>query len=200
MLCSGTTIGTRLAILKYLDIMYNEMKVLWISAGTKCHFPEIPGGDQAIHNYLYYTGQIPFATVYSNRGGISNGRRVDDRSSNTNNTHHSSIVHTVGARANKILLNHAMKHNLSSLPQNQMIQQAKEIPFVTDTINSSTTSWIGSEYQITNTQGYFVENDGITISRVIHQYDRFGPNLVNWLYKQHTFDNFTNDELAKLVA
>lgn len=43
MLCSGTTIGTRAAMLKYLDIMYEEMKV-WITE-EKCRF-DIDGDDQ----------------------------------------------------------------------------------------------------------------------------------------------------------
>jgi hypothetical protein len=36
MLCSGTTIGTRAAMLKYLEAMYEEMKV-WIGT-SKCRF------------------------------------------------------------------------------------------------------------------------------------------------------------------
>ena len=50
-LCSGTTIGTRETMLKFLDIMYEEMK-LWMITDT-CYF-ESHGGDQAIMNYLYY--------------------------------------------------------------------------------------------------------------------------------------------------
>jgi hypothetical protein len=70
MLCSGTTVGTRAAMLKYLDIMYAEMQV-WIS-DPKCRF-EIDGDDQSIHNYLFYSGQLPFATSIPNRaGGIVN--------------------------------------------------------------------------------------------------------------------------------
>ena len=70
MLCSGTTVGTRKAMLKYLEIMYAEMKH-WIST-PKCHFKK-DGDDQSIHNYLYYSGQLPFATSVVNRaGGIVN--------------------------------------------------------------------------------------------------------------------------------
>jgi hypothetical protein len=43
MLCSGTTIGTRRAMLKYFEVMYAEMKV-WI-ADEKCRF-DIDGDDQ----------------------------------------------------------------------------------------------------------------------------------------------------------
>ena len=70
MLCSGTTVGTRAAMLKYLEIMYAEMKA-WI-ADPKCHF-SMNGDDQSIHNYLFYSGQLPFATAVPNReGGIVN--------------------------------------------------------------------------------------------------------------------------------
>jgi len=69
MLCSGTTIGTRAAMLKYLEVMYGEMKA-WIRQ-KKCHFG-MNGDDQSIHNYLFYTGQLPFAHSIRNRIGIVN--------------------------------------------------------------------------------------------------------------------------------
>ena len=58
MLCSGSTIGTRDTMLQYLEKMYDEMKA-W-AADPKCHF-SINGDDQSIHNYLFYSGQLPFA-------------------------------------------------------------------------------------------------------------------------------------------
>jgi hypothetical protein len=70
MLCSGTTVGTRVAMLKYLEILYEEMKV-WI-ANTNCRFA-VHGDDQSMHNHLFYSGQLPFATAFANReGGIVN--------------------------------------------------------------------------------------------------------------------------------
>jgi hypothetical protein len=70
MLCSGTTVGTRAAMLKYLEIMYAEMQI-WIN-DPKCRF-DINGDDQSMHNYLFYSGQLPFATSILNRaGGIVN--------------------------------------------------------------------------------------------------------------------------------
>jgi hypothetical protein len=45
MLCSGTTIGTRDAMLKYLEVMYAEMKA-WIST-PKCRF-NLNGDDQTV--------------------------------------------------------------------------------------------------------------------------------------------------------
>ena len=47
MLCSGTTMGMRTAMLNYLEIMHEDMKV-WIEV-PKCRF-NINGDDQSIHN------------------------------------------------------------------------------------------------------------------------------------------------------
>ena len=66
-------------MLKYLEVMYEEMKV-WINE-PKCRF-DINGDDQSIHNYLFYTGQLPFATAMPQRSG--------------------AIVNTVGAAGAKM--------------------------------------------------------------------------------------------------
>lgn len=67
MLCSGTTIGTRDAMMEYLTVMYEEMKV-WIST-DKCRFFEI-GDDQTIHNWLFYSGRLVNAVAVAHRKGI----------------------------------------------------------------------------------------------------------------------------------
>jgi hypothetical protein len=46
-------------------------------------------------------------------------------------------------------------------------------------------SWIGTHFDITDSIGYFIQNDG-TRSRVIHQWDRFGSKLGNWLKNRAT--------------
>ena len=68
MLCSGTTIGTREAMLEYLGIMEQEMTD-WMK-DPKCCCNQMNGDDQSIHNYLFYTGRFPFATAIKNRMGI----------------------------------------------------------------------------------------------------------------------------------
>ncbi len=60
MLCSGTTVGTREAILAYLGAMHQEL-VVWASQDD-CRLVNREGGDQAVHNYIYYTGKLPAAT------------------------------------------------------------------------------------------------------------------------------------------
>jgi hypothetical protein len=87
MLCSGTTIGTRSAMLEYLRIMHKEMDE-WMNDTKCCCIPK-NGDDQAIHNYLYYTGKLDhIAVVIPNRMGL---------------------VHTIGAMATLILYTHQAK-------------------------------------------------------------------------------------------
>lgn len=71
MLCSGTTIGTRTAILEYLDIMYHEMEK-W-TLDQNC-WSKGNGDDQAIHNYLYFSGAFDKLNprVYHPRQGLVN--------------------------------------------------------------------------------------------------------------------------------
>ncbi|GAX20258.1 hypothetical protein FisN_6Hh209 [Fistulifera solaris] len=60
MLCSGTTVGTREAVLTYLEVMYQELQV-W-ARQENCRLINREGGDQAVHNYIYYTGKLPSST------------------------------------------------------------------------------------------------------------------------------------------
>lgn len=60
-------IGTRAAMLKYLEILIEEIKV-WYN-DTKCQAEAI---DQSVHNYLYYTGKLPFARAIPSRMGTVN--------------------------------------------------------------------------------------------------------------------------------
>jgi hypothetical protein len=69
MLCSGTTVGTREAMLDYLNVIYEEMK-LWIST-EECRFFTV-GDDQSIHNWLFYAGKIPNAVAIPIREGMVN--------------------------------------------------------------------------------------------------------------------------------
>lgn len=69
MLCSGSTVGTREAMMDYLNVIYDEMQV-WIST-DKCRFFTV-GDDQSIHNWLFYTGKIANAVAIPIREGIVN--------------------------------------------------------------------------------------------------------------------------------
>jgi hypothetical protein len=153
MLCSGTTVGTRAAMLRYLEAMYAEMKV-WINE-PKCRFG-INGDDQSIHNYLYYSGQLPFATAIANRAG--------------------GIVNTVGVEAANIARAHQER-----LKKDENLDEdaAMAKPFS----GADGPRWLGKEFGLVDDQGFFTEFDG-TRSRVIHQYDRFGTPYFKWLQTQ----------------
>ena len=153
MLCSGSTVGTRSAMLKYLEVMHAEMKA-WINT-PKCRF-NLNGDDQTIHNYLFYTGQLPFANSIPNREGI---------------------VNTVGFHGAQSL---ATKRKML---EERVVssQKAADLPYP----GANDETWIGvKEYNVTDAQGYFTQSDGVTRSRVIHQYDRYGMYFIGWLDKK----------------
>jgi hypothetical protein len=112
------------------------------------------GDDQSIHNYLYYTGQFPAGT-----------RSIPHRQG--------GIVNTVGHFAARLYHEHIAPQ--LALPQetSRMIQYP----------GATRLSWIGTEYGVTNEQGLFIELDG-SISRVVHQWDRFGSPYSRWLHQQ----------------
>ena len=65
-LCSGSTMGSRDGILKYIEAMVKEMNY-W-KEREECRI-DITGDDQSIHNYLYYTKQLDHAKVIPHRAG-----------------------------------------------------------------------------------------------------------------------------------
>ena len=130
MLCSGTTVGTRDAMIKYLEIMYAEMKV-WIER-PKCRF-DINGDDQSIHNHLYYSGQLPFAhSIPFRKGGI---------------------VNTIGHPAAKLSKRH---YDYYKEVQNLEKSESEKIPY--PGYNGRT--WIDPSYGIANEDGLLTEEDG----------------------------------------
>jgi len=152
MLCSGSTIGTRAAMLKYFEVMYAEMKE-WCK-DPACYF-DGDYDDQTIHDYLYYSGQLPFATAWPNRGG--------------------GIVNTVGVQASEIFQAHE-----ANIKKTQPGKDHNSIPFP-GAIEGKT--FLGVEFNLTNEDGWFTDFDG-SVSRVIHQVDRFGPLFDRWLESQ----------------
>lgn len=63
-ICSGTTMGTRIGILDYLNAIDNE-----ISRIKSTGRPVFPGEDQPIHNYLIYSGRFPNHKKHHNGEG-----------------------------------------------------------------------------------------------------------------------------------
>jgi hypothetical protein len=154
MLCSGTTIGTRQAMLDYLGAMVQEM-FEWMSKPNCCD-ESMTGDDQAIHNYLYYTGKLgPHVTAVPNAQGL---------------------VNTVGVQGAHI-------HNKN---KQRAMAQGMEVGAAISALYSSEADtangkWLGEEFAMTDAQGYF-RNVNWERSFVIHQYDRFGVHLEDWLW------------------
>lgn len=121
MLCSGTTIGTRVAMIQYLTIMEQEMHEWMKDPNCCCNL--LNGDDQSIHNYLFYAGKLPFAKAIPNRIGT---------------------INTVGVQASKIL--HAHKSNrVEFLKVDQY--KAAAMPFDGSDGNYN---WIGDHFGMTD--------------------------------------------------
>lgn len=150
MLCSGTTIGTRQAMLDYLDAMHDEMKI-WMNTPS-CRL-QISADDQSIHNYLYYNGKFKNAESIPNRMGI---------------------VHTIGnpgARIHELAMEYQKVHNVS-IPEHQQLAPLRMM-------KSKTQRWMAKEFSMTDDEGFVLDFDG-TRSRVVHQYDRLGLFMETW--------------------
>jgi hypothetical protein len=130
MLCSGTTIGTLDAMMKYLDAMYGEMK-RWIT-DPKCRFITL-ADDQSIHNWLFYNGDLKGAQAIRHREGI---------------------VHTVGYESDKIF-----QGNIKKLmaEKNLTYDEAYHSPIPGQNDHTWISSDI---YKLTDEDGYFTNFDG----------------------------------------
>jgi hypothetical protein len=154
MLCSGTTIGTLDAMLKYLDRMYEEMK-LWLS-DPKCRFRTL-ADDQSIHNWLFYNGDLGDAIAVNNREGI---------------------VNTVGFEADLVFSEHIQK---LMGEKNMTHDEAMNTPLAG---GETDRTWISSDiYGMTDEDGFFTNFDG-SRSRVVHQWDRAGVGFEKWMARQ----------------
>lgn len=167
MLCSGTTIGTRQAMLDYLRIFHEEMN-LWMESPKCCCF-ETNGDDQSMHNYMYYSHMLD---------GVDGGVTV---SKNRN-----GLVHTAGAQLSMIYNTHTQqKKELREALKNpnKPTRDAHHHPLDKSyDEKDDTKNWLGLHYGLTDQDGYFVDYDG-SRSFVVHQYDRIGSHFVNWLDK-----------------
>jgi len=140
MLCSGSTVGTRRAMLKYMEIMMAEFRV-WIKR-PHCIF-----SDQPVHNYLYYSGQLPFASAVLNRGARS-------------------IVNTAYNFGTRHIVDEHLDRWDPVKRRSQMAQKHKYK-------GATGRRWVGEEYGLVDDHGFFVDFDG-NRSRAVHKFDRFG--------------------------
>jgi len=162
MLCSGTTIGTRDAMLSYLGIFHDEMD-RWM-ADPKCHF-DINGDDQSMHNYMYYSGMLDDVP-----GGVVAVKNRD------------GLVHTVGAMGSLIFETHKIQKKLLRGEKNFKGGNSEPFDLSAEENPDQTKNWLGLHYGLTDKDGYFAQYDG-SRSFVVHQYDRFGANVADWMKK-----------------
>jgi hypothetical protein len=163
MLCAGTTIGTRAAMLGYLQAMQDEM-MEWMADPACCCFPD-HGEDQSIHNYIFYhTDRLSHLAPRA----IPNGM---------------GLVLNAGMPGHHIRHSH-LTAKQASLPDDRK-DEAWDIEY--DGINETTAnntsgrrSWIGTQYGWTDSEGFFIDRNGER-SFVVHQYDRFGHHLLRWI-------------------
>jgi len=186
MLCSGTTIGTRKAMLDYLSLMHTEMNT-WMNT-TKCCCFDTNGDDQSMHNYLYYSGMLQNVD-----GGV---HAITNRM---------GLVHTVGAQASLLFEANLQSKTKLRLAKGQDTQTARDGArhdyfdlSSAETDNGNTpkedrTNWLGMQYGLTDKDGYILDigqhgnsnSKGSNSQRsfIIHQYDRFGPAYGHWIEK-----------------
>lgn len=191
MLCSGTTVGTRTAMIEYLNIMHEEMDA-WMASPKCCCF-KTSADDQAIHNWLFYgtdlLRQRPPSKIINNtyvdltQSQIQRQRRI--RAIAIPNRQ--GIVNTVGAHASLIHANH-MRIKRQYLPEDQQVDM-HAMPFDGSGIgfngqDPKPNEWLGLHHGLTDEDGYIVQNDG-TRSFVIHQMDRFGPQYYDWISRNN---------------
>jgi hypothetical protein len=173
MLCSGTTVGTRQAMILYLESMYHEM-MQWIQ-NPSCRF-NTNGDDQAIHNLLYYTGQ------FQDKIGTPLNLPIETFGPRA------GLVNTVGVIGKRIWEMHkkdrAMR-NIVKLPQLRLTHYTGDFVNYTDSDPNNpnetiSTRWLGLHYDLTDATGRFINYDG-SYSPVVHQYDRFNFPVQDWM-------------------
>ena len=133
----------------------------WIS-DPKCHFKN-NGDDQSIHNYLFYTDQLPYAKAIPPRTGIVNTVGVDG----------SNLQNEFKKRLDR-RLSPSDVYDGAKVDKGGWIGDAESLDSYFD-------------YSLTDDEGYFIDADGKR-SRVIHQYDRLGPPLGLWLERNGFYD------------
>lgn len=164
MLCSGTTIGTRQAMLDYLEIFHGEMNV-WMESPKCCCF-ETNGDDQSMHNYMYYSGMLDGVT-----GGVVAVKNRD------------GLVNTVGAMGSLIgTTHHREKNKLRAAMNHEKPNDGHNDRYDLSTEeNDESRNWLGLHYGMTDADGYFTQFDG-SRSYVVHQWDRFGHQFSDWMF------------------
>jgi hypothetical protein len=152
MLCSGSTMGTRQGILNYVDAMVREFD-LW-KVDKKCR-SDMVGDDQSIHNYLFYTNQLPGAVAIPHRTGS---------------------IHVVGFEADLIFRAAIQKAKKAGNDEGWVNSHRF---YGTE---KKWRNWLSPKYNLTDRNTGFITNLDGSPSPQVHQFDRFGLSFPGfWL-------------------
>ena len=173
MICSGSTMGSREGILRYIDAMKKEFDY-W-KHHDNCR-SDMVGDDQAIHDYLFYQDKFGYGSDSNQVVAVK---------------HRTGPIHVVGFQADKIF-RRAIKNLAESQygeQRNMTIQNMKaeryRIPAGAGSDDNSVSSypwqdWLGKSPLagppggfVDPTTGYILNNNGVP-SPQLHQFDRFG--------------------------
>ena len=146
-LCSGSTMGSREGILEYLGEMTTEFEY-W-AARPKCRI-NMPGDDQSIHNFLFYTGRLKNAIAIPHRTGP---------------------IHVVGWQAARIWerAEEEAKNATESI-----------IDFYSKRQDSSWPQWLPANDSLIDLETGLITNLDGKPSAQAHQVDRFGSLNMKW--------------------
>jgi len=152
MLCSGTIMGNRGGIIGYIDTMVEEFDV-WMKQAN-CRI-DMPGDDQSVHNYLYYTNRLEKAVAIPHRTGP---------------------LHVVGWPAARIW-QHAIEEAKEQGMKESGFSELADF-YVND---DKWQAWLPEKLSLLDPEtGLIVNKDGSSSAQV-HQVDRFGSLNRKWL-------------------
>ena len=149
--------------------LWMKQEMIYWTNHEKCQKIKSHGGDQAIENYLYYTGK------FNHLDPVVNYPRM-------------GIVNTAGVVGAGIAGWEYKRDKLFGKENKDMTSML---------LPPNSTSWLSPLFDLVDAQGYFLDLDG-SRSRVIHQFDRFGNSLHEWMAETNTFyDSGENNPAVK---
>lgn len=152
MLCSGSVMGSREGILDYINVMVEEFDE-W-KEKDECRFA-LPGDDQSIHNYLYYTNRFKNATAIPHRTGP---------------------IHVVGYQAARIYENATQE----GIQRNASVTETSHFYVKDEDLESKWQEWLPDKYNLIDPKTGLITNYDGSASAQVHQFDRFGQIQSHW--------------------
>jgi len=201
----GQTVGTREKILEYYDVMYETMKE-WIK-DDKGPCPLFNANDHTIHQTLFYEDKLPKPIcAFRNRDGMVNNVGVTGTLIMLEERKRYVLENNLKVLGFEDLIKPRHDNHYETKKefriQMQKFKEFEEMPYsevedlefplmgATGLNNKDQDQWIGPQYQLIDSAGYFMNLDRMR-SPVVHQYDTLSPNVDYWLEwkAQYLFKN-----------